>query len=606
MAKKRKTVKRNAKGFGSAQFQRWFRYGLILGIWGVVTLTLYLGWHALHLPDIKNLETSVRRPSIVFLTENRREIAISGDVHGETITLKQVPKALKEALMATEDRDFYTHWGIDLKAMARATVRNVIAGRYVQGGSTLTQQLAKNLFLTPKRSINRKVKEMLLSFWLEYHFTKDQIMTIYLNRVYLGNQTYGVDAAAQQYFGKLVSHLNVAESAVIVALLKAPSRFGRNTDLLKKRAAIVLHNMKEEGYLTEESLEGALEKLRKVRFQKSKHGNKHRYFTDWIMEEVGEHVDANQDLIVTTTIDLDLQNVAIKKLKESIQRNGEKFNIETGAFLAMSYDGAVRSVVGGHDYNHSQYNTATQAKRQPGSIYKAFIFLAALEKGLSTRLEVSDGVYHNKDWTVNNYGWRARGIVTLEDALVYSINTSTVRIAQMVGIRHLIDVAERLGFRKPPNYDLTIALGTSETTLLELVQAFAMVATHGIQKEPYGVLEIRSADGEVLYERKSLPEDQKPDRVFKESVMETLEDMLQKSVDQGTSKNARIPGVRVCGKTGTTQKFRDAWFVGYIPGLVAGVWMGNLNDTPMHKVVGGKFPATLWAEIMRHAKPKRN
>ena len=279
MAQKKKTKakapKSPRKKKGVSSFvKRLFWMALTFMVWGGIVLFLYLGWHAFNLPDIKNLETSVRRPSVVFLTEDRREIGVYGDVHGETITLKQVPKSLKEALMATEDRDFYHHWGIDFKALMRATVRNVAAGRYVQGGSTLTQQLAKNLFLTPKRSINRKVKEMLLSFWLEYHFSKDQIMTIYLNRVYLGNQTYGVDAAAQQYFGKLVSHLNVAESAVIVALLKAPSRFGRHIDLLKKRAAVVLHNMNEEGYLSETAYEKALKKLDNIRFQKSKYGQK--------------------------------------------------------------------------------------------------------------------------------------------------------------------------------------------------------------------------------------------------------------------------------------------------------------------------------------------
>ena len=598
----RKTHKKNKSFFYKLSPKFLLRYAVIGAVWSSILLFLYLGWHALHLPDIKQLETSVRRPSIVFLASDRREIAVHGDVHGETITLKQVPQSLIDALLATEDHAFFSHWGINFKALMRATLKNLVAGRYVQGGSTITQQLAKNLFLTPKRSIHRKIKEMLLSFWLEHHFTKNQIMTIYLNRVFLGSQTYGVDAAAQQYFGKLVSHLNTAESAVIVALLKAPSRFGSNTELLKKRAAIVLSNMKEEGYLAEDAYQRACRQLEKIRFRKTKHGNKHRYFTDWIMEEVGQHVDANQDLIVTTTIDLNLQNIAIQKLKASIAQNGEKFNIETGAFLAMAYDGAVRSIIGGHDYNYNQFNTATQAKRQPGSIYKTFIFIGALEKGLTPRFELSDGIYRNKDWTVRNYGWKEKGTVTLEDTLVYSINTATVRIAQKVGVAHLVDVAERLGFKAPPSYNLSIALGTSETTLLELVQAFTMIANHGLQVEPYGVLEVRSANGEILYQRK--PEKDKQDRVFDESIMETMEDMLEKSVDQGTSRKAQIPGVKACGKTGTTQKFRDAWFVGFVPGLVGGVWMGNLNDTPMNRVVGGKFPAQLWSDIMRHAQLK--
>ncbi len=580
------------------------KFILILGIWGAIGLAALLGWHAYHLPDITKLETSVRQPSIVFLTRDRQEIAVQGDVHGETITLKQIPKSLIQALIATEDRNFYHHWGVDFKGLLRAMARNVVAGGYVQGGSTITQQLAKNLFLTPDRSLNRKIKEMMLAFWLEHHFTKDQILTIYLNRVYLGNQSYGVDAAAQQYFGKLVSYINPLESAVIVGLLKAPSRFGRNPVLLKKRAAVVLASMLEEGYLTNQQYEKYMGKLETLHLHRNPYGNNHRYFTDWVFSEVAKLVDVDQDLIVTTTIDLPLQNVAVQKIKDYITTYGTDFNVGSAAFVGMSYDGAVRAMVGGYDYNASQFNVAVQGSRQAGSIFKMFVFLAALEAGFKTDMILKDTVYQNRNWIVHNFGWRERGEVTLAEGMIYSINTATVRLAQKVGISFVGQMVERLGFEKPPAGDLSIALGTYQTNLLGLVRAFAILANEGRFVKPYGILEIRTADGRILYQREAPETENEPEKLFSDYTLETMADLLRKTVEVGTGKKAQVPGVIVRGKTGTTQKFRDAWFVGYIPGLVAGVWMGNLDDTPMNRVVGGNLPSQLGADILRAVVPQ--
>lgn len=595
-----------AKPKGSSR-QSWgyklLKLVLILGIWGGLVLAGILAWHAYHLPDITKLETSVRQPSIVFLTRDRQEIAVQGDMHGETITLKQIPKSLVRALMATEDRNFYSHWGVDFKGLLRAVVRNLVAGGYVQGGSTITQQLAKNLFLTPDRSINRKIKEMMLAFWLEHHFTKDQILTIYLNRVYLGNQTYGVDAAAQQYFGKLVQYINPVESAVIVGLLKAPSRFGRNPELLKKRASVVLTNMLEENYITNQQYEAYLKKLETLHLHRNPYGNNHRYFADWILSEVAKVVEVDQDLIVTTTIDLPLQNAAVQKIKEYVATYREEKNVHAGAFVGMSYDGAVRAMVGGADYNGSQFNVAVQGSRQAGSIFKMFVFLSAVEAGFPLNMMVKDTVYHNKNWIVNNFGWKEQGTVTLEQAMVHSINTSTVRVAQKVGVSFIGKIVERLGFEKPPAGDLSIALGTYQTNLLSLTKAFVILANGGKMVQPYGVLEIRSADGKILYQRETPEATAEEEKLFKEDTLRIMADLLQKTVEQGTAKNARIPGVVVRGKTGTTQKFRDAWFVGYIPNLVAGVWMGNLDDSPMNRVAGGTLPAKLWSDIIRNIVP---
>lgn len=604
MLKKKPSVTKKKAPSSSSIGKTILKIIFILGVWVAIGVGGLLAWHAYHLPDITKLETSVRQPSIVFLTKDRQEIAVQGDVHGETITLKQIPKSLIQALMATEDRNFYSHWGIDFKGLLRAVARNLVAGGYVQGGSTITQQLAKNLFLTPDRSLHRKIKEMLLAFWLEHHFTKDQILTIYLNRVYLGNQTYGVDAAAQQYFGKLVSYINPLESAVIVGLLKAPSRFGRNPELLKRRASVVLANMLEEGYLSNQQYEYYLKRLETLHLHRNPYGNNHRYFTDWVLSEVAKVVDVDQDLIVTTTIDLPLQNTAVQKIKNYISTYGEEFKVSSAAFVAMDYDGAVRAMVGGYDYNTAQFNAAVQGNRQAGSIFKMFVFLAALEAGFRMDTILSDLPYQNKNWIVNNFGWQQRGQVTLAEAMIHSINTATVRLAQKVGVSFIGKIVERLGFQKPPAGDLSIALGTYQTNLLSLVRAFVTIANGGYLEQPYGILEIRSSDGKILYQRE-MPESvegaEKPERekLLTDYTLTNIQEILRKAVELGTAKKGQIPGVVVRGKTGTTQKFRDAWFVGYIPNLVAGVWMGNLNDAPMNRVVGGNLPSQLWSEIMR-------
>jgi penicillin-binding protein 1A len=572
---------------------------LILGIWGFIGMAAVIGWYAYDLPDIQNLETKTRQSSMVFLTRDYHEIALQGDLYGETVTIKTVPKALINALLATEDRTFFQHYGIDWKGLARAFVKNLVAGAYVQGGSTITQQLAKNLFLSPDRSISRKMKEFLLALWLEHHFTKEQILNIYLNRVYLGNRTFGVDAAAQQYFGKLVSHLNTAECAIIVGLLKAPTRFGRNDDLLRERAQVVLKNMLEEKYLTEEKYKRASETLKIVKFHKNPYGNNHRYFTDWISSEVEKLLDKRQDLIVVTTLDLPLQNAATQILRTRLAAIREDYHVGEGAFVAMGYDGSVRAMIGGHNYNSSQFNVAVQAKRQAGSVAKMMVFLAALELGYDMDMMISDQPYRNKKWTVKDYKWETKGQVSLRDALVYSVNTATVRLAQKIGVKKIIEVTERLGVADKPDANLTIALGTAESNLLELVKVMGVVANKGIVVKPYGILEIRTSGGKVLYKRNEEAAKAEEVREFDESVMDQMDNLLKLTVEVGRGKNAQIPDKNVRGKTGTSQNFRDAWFVGYTDDLVAGVWLGNPDDSPMNKVAGGNFPAKIWSEIMR-------
>lgn len=591
---KKRSKNRSRKNKKGGKFIKRF---FILAVWGFVLVGAVLLWHAKDLPNIEDVETASKRPSIVFLSSDHQEIAVDGDVAGEIVTLKQVPKSLVHALLATEDRHFYKHFGVDWIGLLRATVKNIVAGRFIQGGSTLTQQLAKNLFLSPERSINRKIKELLLAFWLEYHFTKDQILTIYLNRVYLGRQTYGVDAAAQQYFGKLVSHLSLEESAVIVGLLKAPSRYGSNEGQLRKRASIVLMRMQELGYLTLERYKASLKKLETLRFVLSKRDNNVRYFTDWVASEASKYVDKKTDLIIITTLDRKLQSIASQFLQKQISLYGEERRIGEASFVAMNYNGAVKAIVGGANYNRNQFNVAVQARRQPGSSFKPVIYLAAMEAGYNPDdVILSDDSYKNKNWTVENYGWQMRGSATMRDALIYSLNTSTVRLAQMVGMKKIMEVSQKLGFQTSIERNLSIALGTSSSNLLELTRMMAIIANHGKKIEPYGILEIRSTNGEILYKRPEPVE--APEQLFEPHIIKELAIILEEVVTRGTGKKAAIPNVRVGGKTGTSQDYRDAWFIGYTSDLIAGVWMGNLNYQPMNHVVGGTLPAQTWKMIV--------
>ena len=591
MPKKTKQSKRKNK-----KFNLWWwllKWSLIASFWGAAAVAVVLTWYARDLPEIQGFDLTSRKPSIVFLTKDRREIATHGHIYCETVTADKVPTHLLQALIATEDRRFFEHPGIDVVGLARATVRNMISGHVVQGGSTLTQQLVKNIFLSHERSFSRKIQEVILSIWLERHFTKEQILSIYLNRVYLGGGTFGVDAAAQLYFGKLVGHLNLAECAAIAGLLKAPNRYARNHEKLKQRAIVVLHNMREVNYITTAQYEKAKADVHNMSFQIKKMPS-YRYFTDWVSSELENLVDTSQDLIVTTTLDSRLQNAAMQSIKTAIKTHGEKYNVQQAAFVGMSFDGAVRALVGGAHYFSMQYNLATQAHRQAGSAFKPVVYLAALEQGQTLQDLFDDSPYTKGQWTANNFGWKDRGEATLAQGLTHSINTVSIRVAEKTGLTPIINMSERLGFSRKPKRNLSIALGTTEASLLELVNAFTIIGNQGIAVQPYGILEVRNAKGDLLYKRAPL----EVIEVLDPTIAQTMIQLLQSVVAQGTAKAARLPGRTVAGKTGTTQKFRDAWFIGFTDHLTGGVWMGNPDETPMSRVVGGTLPARLWRDIM--------
>jgi len=571
------------------------KLGFLLVLWVLIIGGGAAGYFALTLPDTGGLGNAQRRPSVTILAADGSLVGTYGDLFGQPVTLREVPRYLPQAVIATEDRRFYHHFGIDPVGLARAVLADLHAGHVVQGGSTITQQLAKNLFLTQERSLSRKIREVLLALWLERRFTKDQILEIYLNRVYLGAGTYGADAAAQRYFNKPASKLTLYESAVIAGLLKAPTRFNptRDRDKTAARAAQVLANMVEAGYIGEpEALAAENAGIELAAVAGARPGSRH--FTDWVAEQLADFAGAgSRDLTVRTTLDPRLQAQAEAVIADLLAKNGSKAAVSQGALVAMSPQGAVRVMVGGRDYNDSQFNRATQAQRQPGSAFKPFVYLAGLEAGLRPDDRLFDGPIQIGNWQPRNYTDRYLGEVSMAEGLAQSINTVAVQVAQRAGVARVVAVAHRLGIESELSPDPSLALGTDEVNLLELVAAYAPFANGGSGVLAYGIAEIRDSDGNVIFRRAGSG----PGPVVEPDFAGMMNDMLQGVVARGTGKAAALPRP-AAGKTGTTQDYRDAWFIGYTADLVAGVWLGNDDNAPMNRVTGGSLPALAWHDFM--------
>jgi penicillin-binding protein 1A len=574
---------------------RALKIAVLLFLWGAILGGGGLAYFALTLPNTDQLTAAERRPSVTVLAGDGSIIATFGDLFGQPLTLKQMSPYLPKAVVATEDRRFYQHFGVDPIGLLRAGFTDLRTGHFAQGGSTITQQLAKNVFLTPERSIGRKIRETLLALWLEHRFTKDQILEIYLNRVYLGAGTYGVDAAAHRYFGKSAAKLNLYESAVIAGLLKAPTRFNPTRDKEKAatRAAQVLDLMVETGAVPQQEAVAAQKAgagLRTVAVTRP--GT--RYFADWIADQVRDFAGtADRDLTVRTTLDSRMQSIAEGTIAEVLARHGLKAVVSQGALVAMATDGAVRAMVGGRDYNESQFNRATQAQRQPGSAFKPFVYLAGLEAGIRPDDTFVDGPIQIGNWRPHNYTNRYLGEVTAAEALAESINTVAVQVSQRAGIPRLIATASRLGIASNLAPDASLALGTNEVNLLELVSAYAPFANGGSGVLAYSITDIRDTAGRVVYHRSGSGAGQ----VVAADEVGAMNAMLSGVISHGTGKAASLPRP-VAGKTGTTQEYRDAWFIGYTADLVAGVWLGNDDNTPMNKVTGGSLPAPAWRAFM--------
>lgn len=567
-------------------------------MWCFIAGLAALGYFALTLPDTRDLTAAQRKPSMTILAADGSLVATYGDLFGEPLRLRDLPRYVPEAVIATEDRRFYSHFGIDPWGLMRAAIANLRAGHVVQGGSTITQQLAKNLFLTPDRTLQRKIQETLLALWLEHKFSKQQILEIYLNRVYLGAGTYGIDAAAHRYFDKSARDLSLYEAAVIAGLLKAPSRFSpvNDKDLAAKRAAQVLANMVDAGFITTAQAQAA----QRQKAQLAKAATVHRgsrYFADWVADQaMSFNGTQGRDLVVTTTLDPRMQADAEQAIDNTLDQVGDKDDVAQGALVAMSPDGAVRTMVGGADYAGSQFNRATQALRQPGSSFKPIVYLAALEHGMRPDDHFTDQRIRIGKWEPRNYENRYRGDVTAADALALSINTVAAQVLQRAGVDNVIATARKLGITTDLTHDASLALGTSEVTLIELTAAYAAFASGGIGAWPYGIVEIRDAHGGVIYRR----DGPGPGRVIEANIAGTMNQLLTGVMTYGTGRAARLDRP-AAGKTGTTQDSRDALFVGYTADLVCGVWFGNDDDSPMNHVTGGTLPARAWHSFMTAA-----
>jgi len=580
----------------------------IITIWAVVVSLFGLAWFAYDLPDPDRFNTAAtRQPTITVLAADGSEIGRRGNFYGTFIDLKDLPATLLWAVLSTEDRRFYAHHGVDPKGLARAALVNLRAGGIRQGGSTLTQQLAKNLFLTRDRTIKRKIQELLLAFWLERRFTKDEIFSLYLNRVYLGSGSYGVDAAALRYFDKSARDLSLYESAVIAGLLKAPSRDNpiANKKRADQRARQVLLSMVAANWIGEDDAAKAVRIGGSELLGASKNTSRRSraavdvgsgYFTDWVIEQIKSFVGApDRDLVIQTTLRPHLQSIAEAAIDQAISGANTR-HVEQGALVALEPDGAVAAMVGGRDYRISKYNRAAQAERQPGSAFKLFVYLAAIEAGLRPSSKLTDEPITVEGWTPRNAGDVYSGVITFREAAARSINAVSVRLSERVGRNQVVQTARRLGITATLLTEPSLALGVNEVSLLELTGSYAIVANGGFGIWPHGIKVISDRDGVILYRRHG----DGPGRVIADRHIEYLNDLLSAVVLWGTGKAAQL-NRPAAGKTGTSQEFRDAWFVGYTPDLIAGVWFGNDNAQSMDGVTGGSLAAPAWRRFMTDA-----
>ena len=573
---------------------RLIKWLFLIFIWLVLFLSIAVTWSLLNLPETESIQIS-RQPSITFLDKEGRIIASYGDIYGQSIQYENLPKNLINAVIVTEDKRFFFHPGIDIKGIVRAAIVNLKAGRIVQGGSTITQQLAKNLFLTPERSFTRKLHELILSFWLEIRFTKQQLLSIYLNRVYLGSGTYGVQAASEKYFNKKVEELNLYECALIASLLKAPSRYNpiANEELSRERTYKVLENMKKSNLITDQSIIEA--KLNNKTYNKYTSAPKStRYFIDWLLPRVKSYLgEIKEDLIVRTTLDVKLQEIA----EDSVNSITSKYSsADQSALVALDLDGGVMAMIGGRDYGDTQFNRVTQAQRQPGSAFKIFVYLAGLKEGFEPEDEMVDSEININGWSPKNYKKEYLGEISLFDAFAKSINTVAVQLSENIGRQNVIKMARSMGIRSPIVNSPSLALGTSEVNLLELTAAYDVLANSGKGIFVHGIRSIENTSGKTLFMR----EGKGPGEILDSGLVNTMIRMLENTIQTGTGKNAKIDRP-AAGKTGTSQSLRDAWFIGFSSDLVVGVWFGNDDDSPMKNITGGTAPAILWSDFMKKA-----
>lgn len=557
-------------------------------------------YYTLKFPDPLALGSDKKTPVLRILARDGSLLAERGTAH-PYMPLALLPRHVVDAVVAIEDRRFFNHWGIDPTGLLRATFVNMRAGRFVQGGSTLTQQLAKNMFLSPERTMTRKLDELVIAAWLESRLTKEEILELYLNRVYFGGGAYGIEAAAQLYFDKSARAVTVAEAAVLAGLLKAPSRLAptSNPGLARARGRIVLVKMRETGAIDENSYAGARQAT--IRFAKpraERTADANGYAVDFILDSLPDLIQGGHgEVIVETTIDAGLQSEAHARIARMIGEEGKSRDATQAAMVVLDAAGGVRALVGGVDYGASQFNRAVKARRQPGSTFKPFVYLTALENGMTPDTITYDLPISIDGWAPRNANGQYTGAITLRDALARSINTVAVRLTLDAGPAEVAATAQRLGIAEDLVAEPSIALGTSEASLLELTSAYAVFAADGRKVVPHVIDRIRTTSGRVLFAR--APEAEQ--RLVSRSHVAAMNDMLNAALVAGTGHRAGLTDHPAAGKTGTSQDFRDAWFIGYSAHLTAGVWVGNDRGTPMQRVSGGSMPAKVWRAVMSAA-----
>ncbi len=571
----------------------------ILAVWAAIALVATVLVFSQGLPDISRLYTIQRQPSINYLDRSGALITVRGSQYAPPVKIDEMPPYVPAAFVAIEDRRFYHHMGFDLIGIMRAIVADLRRGHAAEGASTITQQLARNLFLTPDQTVKRKIQEVILAVELEHKFSKKEILALYMNRVYFGAGAYGIEAASQRYFNKPASQLSVGEVAILAGLLKSPTHYSPISDRERaaRRATIVLDKMVQTGAITPTQRADAFRNP--VNVSPTLSSQHAQYFIDWVDQQVRQLVgQPQQDLVVETTLDLPLDAIA-SNVAQTVVAREQKAGVQQAALVALDGSGRVRAMVGGVNYAESQFNRAADAKRQAGSSWKPFVYLTAMEAGRTPDVQVVDEPVTINGWTPQNYTKKYLGQITLETALAQSINTVAARLADEVGRDNVARVAHRLGIISPVGTDPSMALGAVEVSPVEMAQAYAAFSNGGYQTTAYGIERIRTTDGKVLYEHKN---DARVS-VIGNPPLGYMNRMLRQVVASGTGGRARIGGYDIAGKTGTTSDYKDAWFVGFTGGFVTAVWVGKDDNTPMRKVTGGGPPADLWRSFMVQALP---
>ncbi|WP_288429341.1 transglycosylase domain-containing protein [uncultured Agrobacterium sp.] len=575
---------------------------LTVGVAGSVVLL------ALALPAFEETKKDWRYRgdfAVTFLDRYGNTIGHRGIIHEDSVPIDQMPDHFIKAVLATEDRRFFDHFGIDFIGLARAMSENARAGGVVQGGSTLTQQLAKNLFLTNERSLERKIKEAFLALWLEANMSKKEILSLYLDRAYMGGGTFGAAAAAQFYFGKNLTDVTLAESAILAGLFKAPAKYAPHVNLpaARARANTVLSNLVQGGLMTEGQVVGARRNPATVIDREEKQAPD--YFLDWAFDEVQrlakEGKIKDHTVVVRTTIDTGLQQAAEQAMEGSLREFGEGYKVKQGAMVMIENGGGIRAMVGGRDYGESQFNRATAALRQPGSSFKVYTYSAAMEKGYKPETLISDAPVTWRGWSPQNYGRSYAGKVTLQTALAKSYNTVPVRLAKdVLGTQIIVDTAKAMGVATPLRTDKTIPLGTSEVTVLDQATGYAVFPANGMQSRRHGIEQVLDYEGKVLYD---FDRDEQPaHRVLSEEATSKMNRMLVTIPVEGTARRGALDnGIVSGGKTGTSQAYRDAWYVGFTGNYTTAVWFGNDDFTSMNNMTGGALPAMTFKRLMDYA-----